>query len=74
MISQTKNELKNSSDKEIYQAFCIFDKDDSGFINEDELRMVLTSLGMESITQDDIDNCINEADMDGDGRINYEGK
>ncbi|XP_020912619.1 calmodulin, flagellar, partial [Exaiptasia diaphana] len=47
MMSKTKSDMEDNTEKEIYEAFCVFDKDDSGFITDEELRMVLESLGKE---------------------------
>ncbi len=51
----------------------MFDKDGNGFISAAELRHVMTNLG-EKLTDDEVDDMIREADLDGDGQINYEGK
>ena len=37
-----------------------------------ELRHVMTNLG-EKLTDDEVDEMIKEADLDGDGMVNYEG-
>lgn len=58
------------SEEEILQAFKVFDKDGNGFISAAELRHILTNLG-EVLTDEDVDGMIREADIDGDGQINY---
>ena len=55
------------------QAFRIFDKDGNGYISRQELQIVMGNLG-ENLTDEEVDEMIKEADVDGDGRINYEGK
>ena len=50
----------------------VFDKDGNGFISAAELRHVMTNLG-EKLTDEEVDEMIREADIDGDGQINYEG-
>merc|ERR1712206_22176 len=47
------------------------DKDGNGFISAAELRHVMTNLG-EKLTDEEVDEMIREADVDGDGQINYE--
>ena len=49
----------------------VFDRDGNGFISAAELRHVMTNLG-EKLTDEEVDEMIREADVDGDGQINYE--
>jgi len=58
------------TEEEIIEAFKVFDKDGNGFISAAELRHVMTNLG-EKLTDDECDEMIREADIDGDGQINY---
>ena len=51
--------------------FKAFDKDGNGFISAAELRHIMTNLG-EKLTDEEVDEMIREADVDGDGQINYE--
>ena len=57
----------------IFASFFIaaFDRDGNGFISAAELRHVMTNLG-EKLTDEEVDEMIREADVDGDGQINYE--
>ncbi|AEE34506.1 putative serine/threonine-protein phosphatase with EF-hands [Arabidopsis thaliana] len=59
------------SEEELKEAFRVFDKDQNGFISAAELRHVMTNLG-EKLTDEEVEEMIREADVDGDGQINYE--
>ena len=51
----------------------MFDKDGNGYISAAELRHVMTNLG-EKLTDEEVDEMIREADIDGDGQVNYDGE
>ena len=59
------------TEEEILEAFKVFDRDGNGLIDAAELKYVLTNLG-EKLTDEEVDEMIREADIDGDGQINYE--
>ena len=64
--------MKNTdSEEEMLEAFKVFDKDGNGFFSAAELRHIMTNLG-EKLTDDEVDEIIRVADIDGDGQINYE--
>lgn len=48
-------------------------QDGNGYISAAELRHVMTNLG-EKLTDEEVDEMIREADIDGDGQVNYEGE
>ena len=64
---------ETDTEEEIREAFRVFDKDGNGFISNAELQHVLTNLG-EKPTDEEFDKVIRvaEADIDGDGQVNYE--
>ena len=64
---KTRNMLE-----ELREAFRVFDKDGNGFISLEELKSVMRSLG-ENLTEEEFDVMIREADIDGDGQVNYDG-
>ncbi|XP_074657220.1 neo-calmodulin-like [Tubulanus polymorphus] len=57
--------------KEMQQAFNVFDKDGDGYITAEELKSVLGGLG-EKLSDSDVQEMMKEADLDRDGKINYE--
>lgn len=66
-------QMKNPADEELElrESFKVFDKNGDGYISASELRHVMTTLG-EKLTDDEVDEMIREADIDGDGQVNYE--
>lgn len=70
MMMALKADYENAEDQ-IREAFQVFDGDGNGFINRGELSVVMQNLG-EKLKQEEIQTMIDEADMDGDGQINYE--
>lgn len=59
------------TEQEVKEAFAVFDKNNDGKISADELRVVMSKLG-EKLSEEEIDEMIREADLDGDGFIDYE--
>ena len=55
----------------IRRAFRTLDKDCNGFITVKELRDVMSRLG-ESLTHKEVTELVNEADTNGDGRIDID--
>ena len=55
---------------EIKEAFKIFDRDGNGYIDAKELKQVVTRLG-QVLTSDEADEFMLEADLDGDGKLDY---
>ena len=49
----------------------MFDRDGDGLISEEELRLTMTNLG-EPLTEAEVRSMIAEADLDGDGKINFQ--
>lgn len=70
-LSMMSIKLRDSdSETELREAFRVFDNDGDGFISPDELRRVMTNLG-EKLTDEDVDDMIREADLNGDGLVDY---
>merc|ERR1711886_15653 len=71
-LSLMARKMKDTdTEEELIEAFNVFDRDGNGFISAAELRHVMTNLG-EKLTDEEVDEMIREADVDGDGQINYE--
>jgi calmodulin len=64
-----------NNDIEMNEAFTIFDQDGDGFISPEELKTVMSIIGMrtigEKITDEEVTEMIRQADLDKDGRINF---
>ncbi|GAA0139183.1 calmodulin-related [Lithospermum erythrorhizon] len=58
-------------EEELKEAFKVFDKDQNGYISASELRHVMINLG-EKLTDEEVEQMIREADLDGDGQVNYD--
>ena len=71
MMAKKQNEV--DAEDQIREAFKVFDKEKKGYITHDQLRYVMTQLG-EKLSDDEVDEMIEEVDLDGDGRIDYLGK
>ena len=59
------------TEEELLEAFKVFDRDGNGFITSHELRHVMSNLG-QSLSPEEIEEMVREADVDGDGQINYD--
>eukprot|EP00475_Leptophrys_vorax_P020849 TRINITY_DN285_c0_g1_i2.p1 TRINITY_DN285_c0_g1~~TRINITY_DN285_c0_g1_i2.p1 ORF type:complete len:151 (-),score=58.84 TRINITY_DN285_c0_g1_i2:47-499(-) len=71
-LTMMARKMKDTDNEdEIREAFKVFDKDGNGYISAAELRHVMTNLG-EKLTDEEVDEMIQEADIDGDGQINYD--
>merc|ERR1711934_1317076 len=64
------NKTHERMEEEIKNAFLTFDADGSGFITREELVETLTTMG-DPVDEETINGMIAEADLDGDGKINY---
>ncbi|GIL42840.1 hypothetical protein Vafri_696 [Volvox africanus] len=58
-------------EEDLRKAFRMFDRDGNGQINAAELKHIMTNIG-ETLTEEQVDDMIQEADIDQDGMINYE--
>ncbi len=61
---------ETNKEDEMMEAFGIFDRDGDGYITLAELKLVMNYLG-ENINEGELDQMIQEADIDRDGKVNY---
>ncbi|KAL7413189.1 putative calmodulin [Mrakia frigida] len=67
----TRNQKEVDWEEEIREAFEVFDRNKDGTISATNLKEVMVNLG-EKVTLQEVEEMIKEADLDGDGSINYE--
>ncbi|KAK8661438.1 hypothetical protein V6N13_091042 [Hibiscus sabdariffa] len=66
-----KKMKETDAEEELKEAFKVFDNDQNGYISANELRYVMINLG-EKLTDEEVEQMIKEADLDGDGQVNYD--
>jgi len=59
------------TEEENREAFKVYDRNGDGFISHAELAHVMTNLG-EKLTDAEVDEMMREADLNGDGRIDFQ--
>ncbi|KAK3580768.1 hypothetical protein CHS0354_023057 [Potamilus streckersoni] len=69
IMSQKLNGTQSEYD--VLEAFKVFDPEGKGYITSEHLRLIMTTKG-EKMTEDEVDEMINDADADGDGHIEYD--
>jgi calcium-binding protein CML len=63
---------KHDEEEDMREAFNVFDQNGDGYITVEELRSVLTSLGLkQGRTAEDCRKMISQVDADGDGRVDF---
>ncbi|KAK4361666.1 hypothetical protein RND71_020618 [Anisodus tanguticus] len=67
----SKKMKETDSEEELKEAFKVFDKDQNGYISSNDLRHVMINLG-EKLTDEEAEQMIKEADLDGDGQVNFD--
>uniref|UniRef100_A0A182XD04 EF-hand domain-containing protein n=1 Tax=Anopheles quadriannulatus TaxID=34691 RepID=A0A182XD04_ANOQN len=73
--SSSSNNPAQAADDDLTQdlvaAFRVFDRDGNGYITRDELKSAMDMIG-ENVTEYQLNEMLELADADKDGRINYE--
>ncbi|XP_022138814.1 calmodulin-like protein 8 [Momordica charantia] len=65
--------MKEEAEEKLKEAFKVFDKNQDGYISANELSHVHVMLNLgEKLTEEEVVQMIREADLDGDGRVNYD--
>lgn len=69
-----KQMAAGEDEAKLREAFRVLDSDGSGAISREELKVILQSFAAagEPIEEEQIDELINEADLDGDGQVSYD--
>merc|ERR1711992_115759 len=67
LVEEDEEALK----KELKEAFRIYDKEGNGYISTDVLKEILQELDSK-LTEDDINNIIEEVDEDGSGTLDFD--
>lgn len=66
------NKMKETElEEQLIETFKVFDRDGNGLLSGTELKYVMAVVG-ESLTDQEVDELIKQADVDGDGFINYQ--
>lgn len=71
ILMSSKKPSSNDPDKELRDAFAVFDADGSGSISRSELKKLMKNLG-QSLSDAELDAMMDEVDTDGNGEIDFE--
>jgi len=71
MMRLRMDERNQDPEEDLREAFNMFDADGSGFIDRNEVRMLMKKLA-QTLTDDEIDAIMEIVDVDGDGEISFE--
>uniref|UniRef100_A0A1B6CTM1 EF-hand domain-containing protein n=1 Tax=Clastoptera arizonana TaxID=38151 RepID=A0A1B6CTM1_9HEMI len=70
-LQEDEEEDDETIQNELKEAFRLYDREGNGYITTDVLREILKELD-EKITDDDLDNMIDEIDADGSGTVDFD--
>ncbi|XP_055325212.1 calcium-binding protein E63-1 isoform X4 [Sitodiplosis mosellana] len=69
--SQSQSETDDDITQDLIAAFRVFDRDGNGYITRDELQIAMEMM-QENVTETQVNEMLQLADLDKDGKINYE--
>lgn len=72
-VMRTRMIEQAEAQRHLKESFKVFVRDNSGFLNVAQMKLVLTQRG-DKMTDEEVEEMLSFADPDGSGRINYEGK
>ncbi|GAX73998.1 hypothetical protein CEUSTIGMA_g1448.t1 [Chlamydomonas eustigma] len=70
MLMDRKMQTNTNEEEQIRDAFKVFDRDGNGSISATELKHVMCNLGAK-LSEDEVMEMIQEADVDGDGQLSF---
>jgi Ca2+-binding EF-hand superfamily protein len=65
------DERQRDPEEDLRDAFNMFDADRSGYIDREEVRILMKKLA-QTLTEDEISAIMDEVDLDGDGEISFD--
>mmetsp|Transcript_23355 Transcript_23355/g.37949 ORF Transcript_23355/g.37949 Transcript_23355/m.37949 type:complete len:114 (-) Transcript_23355:340-681(-) len=71
ILMSSKKPSKDDPDKELRDAFAVFDADNSGSISRSELKKLMKNLG-QTLSDAELDAMMDEVDTDGNGEIDFD--
>ncbi len=71
ILMSTKKGNNDDPDKELRDAFRVFDEDGNGTISRAELKKLMKNLG-QALSDAELDAMMDEVDTDGNGEIDFE--
>ena len=73
MQLMARKEKNTDTDEELKSGFKQFDKNQDGQITIEDLRALMEELG-EALSEEELQEMINVASMEGDGKVNFEDR
>ena len=71
LMSSKKGNRNDDPDRELKDAFKVFDSDGNGSISKSELKRLMSNLG-QRLSDAELDAMMGEVDIDGNGEIDFD--